>query len=63
MLLKRKSDTFTAFKLFKALAENQLGRKIRALHDDKGGEYMSKEFNTFCDESGLLRTQTTRSRP
>ena len=41
VMLKRKSDTFAAFKLFKALAEMQLGRKIKALHDDKGGEYMS----------------------
>ena len=57
VLLRRKSDTFTTFKQFKVLAENQLGRKIRALHDDKGGEYMSKEFNTFCDESGILRTR------
>ncbi|RXW12074.1 hypothetical protein EST38_g13780 [Candolleomyces aberdarensis] len=34
----RKSETFNAFKQFKALAENQLGRKIKALHDDKGRE-------------------------
>jgi transposase InsO family protein len=63
VLLRRKSDAFGAFKLFKALAENQLGRNIKALHDDKGGEYMSKEFNNFCDESGILRTHTTRNRP
>ena len=54
-MLKRKSDAFAAFKLFKAMAETQLGRKIKALHDDKGGEYMSTEFNTFCDDSGILR--------
>jgi hypothetical protein len=30
VLLKRKSDTFNAFKVFKALAENQLGRRIEA---------------------------------
>ncbi|KAJ2926387.1 hypothetical protein H1R20_g10714, partial [Candolleomyces eurysporus] len=63
VLLKRKSDTFTAFQQFKALAENQLGRKIKALHDDKGGEYMSKEFNDLCDKSGILCTHTTRNRP
>ncbi|KAJ2921830.1 hypothetical protein H1R20_g15268, partial [Candolleomyces eurysporus] len=41
VLLKRKSDMFTMFKQFKALAENQLGRKIEALHDDKGGDTQS----------------------
>ena len=49
--------------MFKALAETQLGRKIKALHDDKGGEYMSTEFNSFCDDSGILRLHTTRNRP
>ncbi|RXW18308.1 hypothetical protein EST38_g7549 [Candolleomyces aberdarensis] len=63
VLFKRKSDTFNVFKLFKVLAENQLGRKIKALHDDKGGEYMSNEFNSFCDDSGILRTHTACNRP
>ncbi|RXW15144.1 hypothetical protein EST38_g10708 [Candolleomyces aberdarensis] len=63
VLLKRKSDTFNPFKQFKALAENQLGQKIKSLHGDKGGEYMSNEFNSFCDDSGILRTHTARNRP
>ncbi|KAJ2936411.1 hypothetical protein H1R20_g683, partial [Candolleomyces eurysporus] len=53
----------TPLLLFKALAENQLGRKIKALHDDNGGDYMSKEFNSFCDESGILRTHMARNQP
>jgi hypothetical protein len=63
VLLRRKSDAFGAFKLLKALAENKLGRNIKALHDDKGGKYMSKEFNNFCDESGILRTHTCATDP
>ncbi len=35
--IRNKSDTFEAFKRFKALAENQLNAKIKCLHDDKGG--------------------------
>ncbi|KAJ3495675.1 hypothetical protein NMY22_g19906 [Coprinellus aureogranulatus] len=31
--------------------------------DDKGGEYMSDEFNKYCDDSGILRCHTTRNRP
>ena len=59
VMLKNKSDAFSAFKSFKALAENQLGRTVKALHDDKGGEYMSNEFNAFCNASGIRRLHTT----
>ena len=37
--------------------------KSRRCTTTKGGEYMSKEFNNFCNESGILRTHTTRNRP
>ncbi|KAJ3501500.1 hypothetical protein NMY22_g18907 [Coprinellus aureogranulatus] len=63
VMLKRQSECFTAFKSFQALAERQLGQKIKSLHDDKGGEYMSDEFNKYCDDSGILRRHTTRNRP
>jgi len=62
-LLKHKSDTFVAFKLFKAWAENHFNALIKALRDDKAGEYMSKEFNDFCDASGIERQHTVRNRP
>lgn len=52
ILLKAKSEAFAAFKRFKAYAENQLGVKIKALQDDKGGEYMSSEFIAFTDSCG-----------
>jgi hypothetical protein len=35
VLLRRKSDTFPVFKQFKALAESQLGRKIKVLPSRK----------------------------
>ena len=46
--LKAKSETLEKFREFKALVENQSGRKIRALRLDNGGEYISREFNDFC---------------
>ena len=63
MQLKKKSQTLEAFKTFKALAENQLKRKIKALQDDKAGEYMSDAFIKFTDECGIIRRHTTRNRP
>ena len=44
ILLKAKSDMSEAFKCYKAYAENHLDCKIKALRDDKGGEYMSKNL-------------------
>ena len=38
-LLRKKSEAFDAFKLYHAWAEKQTGRKLKALRDDKGGEY------------------------
>jgi len=37
---------------FKAYAENQLNAKIKALQDDKAGEYMSAAFLKFTDDCG-----------
>ncbi|PAV20599.1 hypothetical protein PNOK_0322600 [Pyrrhoderma noxium] len=61
--LKHKSDAFAAFKAFKALAENQLNARIKGLHDDKGGEYMSKEWEELCTTSGIKRMHTLRAEP
>src|SRR5215510_55733 len=61
--MRQKSDTFGAFKRFKAYAENQTGYKIKALRDDKGGEYMSNEFQVYLDECGIVRDHTVRNRP
>ena len=63
MPLKKKSDAFSAFKQFKAYAENQLGVKIKATRDDKGGEYMPKEWNKFCESEGIHRQHTVRDEP
>ena len=62
-MLKKKGEAFEAFKAFKVLLENQLGVKIKALRDDKGGEYISKAFEAFCTEHDILRQHTVRNRP
>ena len=62
-LMKKKSETFSCFKKFKAWAENQTGCSIKALREDKGGEYMSREFDDFCAEHGIQRQHSVRARP
>ena len=61
--LKDKSGAFAAFKQFKAYAENQLNAKIKCLRDDKGGEYMSKDFDSFLKAAGIHRQHTVRAEP
>ena len=61
--LKRKSDSFGAFKTFKAYAENATGMTLKVFRCDKGGEYMSKEFIDYLDKCGVVRQYTVRNRP
>ena len=42
--LKHKSEVFDLFKVFRALVENQSGRKLKILRSDNGGEYVKFEF-------------------
>ena len=58
ILLKEKSEDFCRFKAFKSVVENDLGKEIMTLRTDRGGEFTSKEFNDFCDTSGIKRHLT-----
>ena len=57
-LLKSKDEAFNHFKIYKAEAENQLDRKIKRLRSDRGGEYFSNEFDSFCAEHGIIHERT-----
>ena len=45
---KKSEGVLQRFQEFKALVENQTGRKVRVLRSNNGGEYTSKEFDGFC---------------
>lgn len=61
--LKSKDQPLTAFKTYKACSENHWGLKIKALYDDKGGEYMSNQFQMLTNESGIIRLHLVRNMP
>ena len=61
--LKKKSEVFSKFKEYKALVENQTGKKIKVLRSDNGGEFCEKEFEKFCRECGIARQKTTPYTP
>ena len=51
--LKHKSEVFGLFKVFKALVENQSGRKLKVLRSENGGEYVKSKFINYCVDSGI----------
>ena len=53
-ILKHKHEVFETFKVFKAEVELQLGKKIKALRSDRGGEYLSQEFKDYLAENGIV---------
>ena len=61
--LKFKSDAFETFKKFKVLMEKHSGKYIKTLRTDRGGEFCSDEFNTHCEEHGILRELTAPHSP
>jgi hypothetical protein len=61
--MKIKGRVFNRFQEFKALVENQTGRKIRVLRTDNRGEYTFKEFNDFCVGEGIMRELTIPYNP
>ena len=61
--MKSKDETFKCFKDFVSLMETQSGKKLKALHSNNGGEYISKEFIDFCASKGINREFTTRYTP
>jgi hypothetical protein len=56
--MKTKDEVFNRFREFKALMENQTGRKVRVLRWNNGGEYTSNEFKDFCREAGIKKELT-----
>ncbi|KAG6505768.1 hypothetical protein ZIOFF_038133 [Zingiber officinale] len=48
-------ETFPIFLDFKKIVEGELGRKIKTLRTDNGGEFCSNEFLSFCRDNGIKR--------
>ncbi|KAM1053550.1 hypothetical protein ACFX2I_000976 [Malus domestica] len=61
--LAEKSEAFGMFKAYKARVEKETGAFIRSLRTDRGGEFTSHEFASFCRENGIHRQLTTAYTP
>jgi transposase InsO family protein len=56
--LKSNDEALHYFKIYKAEVENQLDRKIKRVRSDRGGEYFSNIFTSFCEEYGIIHERT-----
>ena len=53
-LMKYKSESFEKFKEYRNKVEKQIGKSIKTLRSDRGGEYLSTEFTEYLKENGIL---------
>ncbi|GJX77801.1 gag-pol polyprotein [Tanacetum coccineum] len=61
--IKKKSDVFEVFKVYKARVELDSRDKIKCLRTHNGGEYTGDDFDTFCRQEGIKRQFTTAYTP
>ena len=62
-LMHRKSDAFDFFREFKTEAEKQTGKSLKALRSDRGGEYLSREFEDYLRHNGIVSQLTAPGTP
>ncbi|KAG7597280.1 Zinc finger CCHC-type [Arabidopsis suecica] len=61
--VKEKSETFEKFKKFKMRVEQETGVAIKTFRTDRGGEFVSHEFQSFCENNGITRQLTASYSP
>lgn len=61
--IKRKTDVFSIFKVYKARIELEFGKSIKCLRSNNRREYTSKEFTEYCNQKGIKRQFTTTYTP
>nr|GEV55618.1 hypothetical protein [Tanacetum cinerariifolium] len=57
-LSKHKHEVFETFKVFEKEVENQLGKTIRSLRSDRGGEYMSQDILDHLKDHRIITHRT-----
>ena len=62
-LIHHKSNSLEKFKEYKAEVENELGKTIKILRSDRGGEYMDLRFRDYLIENGIQSQLSAPSTP
>ena len=61
--MRWKSKAIEKFKEFRAEVENQLGKHIKAIWSDRGGEYLLGDFKDYLTQNGIVSQLTTPGTP
>nr|GEV70797.1 Gag-Pol polyprotein [Tanacetum cinerariifolium] len=61
--IKKKSNVFEVFNVYKARVELDSGKKFKCLRTVNGGEYTGDKFDIFCRQEGIKREFTTTYTP
>jgi transposase InsO family protein len=61
--LKKKSEAFEHFKIYKEMVEIETYLKVKCLRSDNRGEFTSKEFIDLCGENGIKRKFSASKTP
>lgn len=56
--LPKKSKPLAIFKSFKIHVEKITNVSLKSMYIDRDGEFTYEEFNKFCDEHGIKRTNS-----
>ncbi|KAK8694591.1 hypothetical protein V6N13_072139 [Hibiscus sabdariffa] len=62
-LMHHKSEALEKFKEFKNEVQNQHGKSIKALRSDRGGEYLSQDFDELLKQCGIVSQLTPPGTP
>jgi transposase InsO family protein len=58
VFMKRKSDVFDKFKIYKKRVERETGKRIKILRSDNGREYVNNAFGKFLEHHGIKHEKT-----
>jgi transposase InsO family protein len=61
--LRKKSEAFKHFKIYKEMVEIETYSKINCLRSDNGGDFVSKEFMEFYSEHRIKRELSATRTP
>jgi len=61
--LRSKSEVFSMFKKFLTYVETQFHESVKIFRSDSGGEYMSREFQEFLQQKGILSQRSCPNTP
>ena len=62
-LLKTKDKVLWAYKQYEAWVETQMGKKIKVLNSDRGGEYQGADFVEYLKSKGTIQKLNVHDTP